>query len=252
MQATILQATLIGILYYFTVANSPWLTGLVSVSVRQPIVTGTIVGIILGEPAQGLIIGATINVAFIGFISPGGAVASEPGIAGIIGTSLAILSGAEPNVAVSLAIPFGLIGTLLWNIRMTGNSIWVHKLDKLAEKGDTSKILRVQLVESQLFTFVITAIPVAIIVFLGGTVANNVINALTGMPLHILSAIGGLLPAVGIALTLRMLSNHKGVLIFFVLGFYLVTYTGISMLVVAVFGGILAWIFTELKFKEEN
>ncbi len=252
MDISIFQAFLIGTLYYITVANSPWLTGLTSVSIRQPIVAGTIVGIILGNPEMGLIIGATINVAFIGFISPGGAVASEPGIAGIVGTSLAIASKADPAVAVSLAIPFGLIGTLLWNIRMTGNSTWVYKLDQLAEQGDTKKMLLVQLVHSQIFTYVITAIPVMLIVYAGGTVAENLIDALTGLPLTILKNIGGILPAIGIALTLRMLSNRRGILLFFVFGYYLSIYSQIPMLVLAIFALVIAWMYSEALFREEE
>ena len=252
MHISIIQSILIGILYYITVANSPWFTGLASVSIRQPLVAGTIVGIILGHPLEGLIIGATINVFFIGFISPGGSVSSEPGIAGIVGTTLAIASGAQPDVAVSLAIPFGLLGTLLWNVRMTGNSLFVHKLDKTAETGDTSKMLRIQLVDSQLFTFAITAIPVAVIVYLGSAAANGILEMLTGTPLECLTAIGGLLPAVGICLTLKMLSNRKGILVFFILGYFISTYTGISMMVLAIFGAILAWIYAECKFGQEE
>lgn len=249
MDVSIIQAILIGTLYYITVANSPWLTGLASVSIRQPIVAGTIVGIILGEPTLGLIIGATINVAFIGFISPGGAVASEPGIAGIVGTTLAIVSGAEPAVAVSLAVPFGLVGTLLWNIRMTGNIAWVHKLDKLAETGDVRKMLFVQLFHSQIFTYVITAIPVMLIVYAGGSVAEETLSLLTGTPLDVLRTIGGVLPAIGIALTLRMLSNRKGIILFFILGYYMMVYANINMLVLAIFGGILAWMYTQCLFN---
>lgn len=252
MQINIIQAILIGFLYYLTVANSPWLTGLTSVSIRQPMVAGTIVGIIMGHPVEGLIIGATINVAFIGFISPGGAVSSEPGIAGIVGTALAIASSSDPNVAVSLAIPFGLLGTLLWNIRMTANSLWVHKLDRIAETGDVKKMLLVQLCQSQIFTYAITGIPVTIIVFLGGAAANDLLAAITGTPLDCLRAIGGLLPAVGIGITLKMLSNRKGILLFFVFGFYLATYTGLSMLMLAIFGVIIAWIYTEGKFGNEG
>lgn len=249
MQVSILQAILIGTLYYITVANSPWLTGLTSVSIRQPIVAGTIVGVILGEPTLGLVIGATINVAFIGFISPGGAVASEPGIAGIVGTTLAIVSGADPDVAVSLAVPFGLVGTLLWNVRMMGNTVWVHKLDALAKTGDVRKMLFVQLFHSQIFTYVITAIPVILIVLAGGAVAEETLKALVGTPLEVLKAIGGILPAIGIALTLRMLSNRKGIILFFILGYYLMVYTEINMLALAIFGGILAWMYTQCLFS---
>lgn len=251
MHISILQAVLIGLLYYITVANSPWFTGLASVSIRQPIVAGTIVGCILGDPVKGLIIGATINTLFLGFISAGGTVASEPGIAGIVGTALTIITGSSPSIAVSLAIPFGLVGTLLWNIRMTGNSFFVHKLDKVAATGDTKKMMLIQLVPAQIACLLLTAVPVALIVYFGGTAMDSILKALTGTPLSILKVMGGILPALGIAMTLRMLSNRKGIMVFFILGFFLEVYSKLPMLVLAIFGFVLAYMYSELKFKKE-
>ena len=75
---------------------------------------------------------------------------------------------------------------------------------------------------------------------------------LSGTPLHILSAIGGLLPAIGIAMLLKMLNTRSGILLFFVMGFFLYTYSGLSMLVIAIFAGIFAWVYSDLKFKEEE
>lgn len=252
MQISIFQAILIGILYYITVANSPWLTGLASVSIRQPIVAGTLVGIILGHPTEGVIIGATINTLYLGFISAGGAVASEPGIAGIVGTSLAIATNSGPDIAVSLAIPFGLVGTLLWNTRMTMNSFFVHRLDTLAKKGDLRGMIYIQLVPAQLATLILTGLPVALIVYFGGDAVENLLSNLVGKPLVMLQAIGGILPALGIALTLRMLSNRKGIMVFFVLGFFAMTYFKLPMLVLAIFACIFAYVYVELKFKETN
>ena len=104
MEINFLQAALIGILYYMTLCSPPWLTGIVHVSIRQPLVSGTIVGLILGDPQNGLIIGATINTVVLGFLNVGGAIPSDPGIAGVVGTSLAIATGATPEVAVTIAL----------------------------------------------------------------------------------------------------------------------------------------------------
>ena len=41
MQISIIQAILIGTLYYLTNNGVPWLTGLGSVSIRQPICAGS-------------------------------------------------------------------------------------------------------------------------------------------------------------------------------------------------------------------
>ena len=56
------------------------------VSIRQPIVCGAITGLILGDVTQGVIIGATINTLYLGFINAGGTLPADAGIGGIVGT----------------------------------------------------------------------------------------------------------------------------------------------------------------------
>ena len=72
MEISIIQAILLGTLYYLTNNGTPPLTGLGSVSIRQPVVCGTITGLILGDVVQGCIIGATINTLYLGFVNAGG------------------------------------------------------------------------------------------------------------------------------------------------------------------------------------
>lgn len=108
-----------------------------------------------------------------------------------------------------------------------------------------------QLWPTQIFACLVTAVPVALLVYLGAPVVQGVIEAMSGTPLHILAVIGSLLPSIGIAMLLKTLNTRSGILLFFVLGFFLMTYSGLSMLVVAVFAGIFAYVYGELKFKEE-
>ena len=51
---------------------------------------------------------------------------------------------------------------------------------------------------------------------------------------------------------MQMLNTRSGILLFFILGFFLETYSGLSMLIVAIFGGIFAWVYSELKFRKEE
>ncbi|MDO4313821.1 MAG: PTS sugar transporter subunit IIC [Eubacteriales bacterium] len=251
MQISIVQAILLGLLYYLTNNGTPWVTGLGSVSIRQPIVCGAITGLILGDVVQGVIIGATINTLYLGFVNAGGTLPADAGIGGIVGTALAISSGATAEAAIAIAVPLGVLGTMIWTLRQTVNIYFVHKMDKYALTGDTKKMAFWQLWPTQIFACLVTAVPVALLVYLGAPVVQGVIEAMSGTPLHILSVIGSLLPSIGIAMLLKMLNTRSGILLFFVLGFFLMTYSGLSMLVVAVFAGILAYVYGELKFKEE-
>jgi PTS system mannose-specific IIC component len=84
MQISFFQAFLIGVVYYLGNIGTPWLSLLGSISVvYKPLVAGTLVGCILGDPVQGCIIGAAINLPYVAFISAGGtAPASAPSSAG--------------------------------------------------------------------------------------------------------------------------------------------------------------------------
>ena len=254
MEINFLQAALIRILYYMTLCSPPWLTGIVHVSIRQPLVSGTIVGLILGDPQNGLIIGATINTVVLGFLNVGGAIPSDPGIAGVVGTSLAIATGATPEVAVTIAVSFGLVGTIVWNLRSTINSVFVHMVDSAAAQGDMKKIYFVQFVLVQIATFCISAVPVFGILYFGTDVATQVLDALKGTPMQILTVIGQILPAMGIAIILRLLSNRPNIIQLFMLGFVLSIYGNVPMIVIAVVAFIIASLYADLKFnraKEE-
>lgn len=250
MTINILQAALIGILYYLTLCSPPWFTGIVHVSIRQPIVSGTIVGIILGDPLQGLIIGATINTVVLGFLNVGGAIPSDPGIAGVVGTALALATNSSPEIAVTIAASFGLVGTIIWNLRSTINSIFVHMVDKAAAEANLKKVYMIEFGLVQIVTLCLSAIPVFCIVYFGADVATEILEALEGTPIRILTVIGQLLPAMGIAIILRLLSNRTGTVAFFMFGFTIAVYLQLPMIAIAVIATVIAFLYSELKYRK--
>ena len=214
MHINVIQAILIGFLYFLCQSGTPWLTAFMGNYVRQPLVNGAIVGLIMGDPVQGLIIGSAINLPFIGVIMVGSTMPTDSALAGIVGTALALASGASPEVAVSMAVPIGLLGNLLWTVHMTKNCIFVHMMDKAAETGDVKRMNFLHVWPPQITTAFLMTIPVALVVYFGADVAKTAIDSLSGMPLHMLEVIGGVLPAVGIGMTLRMLMSKKSVILF--------------------------------------
>ena len=203
MSISVVQAVLIGIVYYLGINGTPWLTLLGSTIIQKPLVSGVLVGFILGDPVQGAIIGAAIQLPFIAYISAGGAPPTDPGLAGTLGTALAMVAGVKPTAAIALAVPIGLLGTIIWVIHMTVDVFFVHMIDKAAEEGNMKKAKFLHIVPPQVFAFIIGCIPVALGCYFGSDVVTNIIHALSGRPLQALEVIGGLLPAIGIAMNLR-------------------------------------------------
>ncbi|MGX8709253.1 PTS sugar transporter subunit IIC [Clostridium sp. KNHs216] len=246
MHITLLQAFLIGVVYYLGTVGTPWLTLLGSISfMYKPLVAGTIVGFIMGDPVQGCIIGAAINLPYIAFISAGGTVPVDPGLAGSLGTALALAANVQPAVATTVAIPLGLLGTLIWVLHMTVDVFFVHMADKAAAESDLKKICFLHIVPPQIFMFLICVVPVTLGAYFGVSYISPMIKALTGTPLHVLQVIGQILPAIGIAMNLRAISR-PGTLLFFILGFILKTYTSLNVITIAIMAGIVAYFYTKL------
>ncbi len=251
MEINIIQAFLIGFLYFLCQSGTPWLgSAFIANYCRQPVVNGFIVGLILGHPVEGLIIGSAINLPFIGVILVGGTMPTDAALAGIVGTAFALASNASAAVAVAMAVPIGLLGNILLTTHMTKNSIFVHMMDQAAEEGNVKKMNSLNVWWPQITTMLLMTIPVMLVVYFGSDAAASVIQSLSGKPLQIITVIGGVLPAVGIALTLRMLLNKKATFLFYLLGLLMVSYFKLPMITIALFGIIIAYFYTELLMKK--
>ena len=66
-------------------------------SLYQPIVTGMVIGLILGDVQTGLIVGGTYQLMTIGNMPIGGAQPPNAVVGGIMAATLAIFSGSGPE-----------------------------------------------------------------------------------------------------------------------------------------------------------
>ena len=251
MHISVVQAVLIGLVYYLGINGTPWCTLLGSTILQKPLVSGLIVGIILGDPVQGAIIGAAIQLPFIAYISAGGAPPTDPGLAGTLGTALAMAAGVKPEAAIAMAVPIGLLGTIIWVLHMTIDVAFVHMIDLAAEEGNMKKAVFLHIVPPQIAALLIGAVPVALGCYFGSGVVTNIINMLEGRPLDTLQVIGGILPAIGIAMNLRAISK-PGILLWYILGFIAAVYLNLETMPIAIIAGIVAYIYTDLIAKTED
>lgn len=204
-----------------------------------PLINGTITGIVLGDPMAGLLAGATINLAYIGWISAGGTMPSNIGIAGVYGTAITIMAKADPELAITLAVPIGLLGVLLWQLQMTVNAFWVHRLDANAEKGELNKVWINAALGPQLTALVINGWPAFVLIFLGGDFFVSMMERIPESLVNALTVVGGLLPALGVAMLLTFLGKRY-LIPYFVIGFFLALYLQLDLMAIAVFGACMA------------
>ena len=195
-------------------------------SLYQPIVTGAVIGAILGDLNTGLIVGGTYQLMTIGNMPVGGAQPPNAVIGGIMAAVFAISTGLEPAAAVGLAVPFALIGQYMVTLLFTAMSPMMSAADKMAEKADTKGIVRLNYIAMGILGLLFAV--VCTIGLIGGAALGDTLQAVSdkfGWFMTGLSAAGGMMRYVGFAILLRiMLSNDLWGLYF--AGFALATIIG--------------------------
>ena len=123
------QALLIGLVYWVG-TNRIWYA--TTTVIRQPLVMAVPLGLIMGDPVTAMVIGATLQLIYLGAIAPGGNIPADEAFAACVAIPIAIKTGISAEVAVSLAVPVGLLGVLLDTVRRTYASAFVRLADKAA------------------------------------------------------------------------------------------------------------------------
>ncbi len=115
-------------------------------SLYQPIVTGPIIGAILGDVQTGLVVGGTYQLMTIGNMPIGGAQPPNAVIGGIMAAVFACTLDMDPNVAVATAIPFALLGQYGVTLFFTLRAPMMESFRAAAVKADTKAITKLTVV----------------------------------------------------------------------------------------------------------
>lgn len=223
-----------------------------SSALLQPVTIAVFVGLITGEMAQSMMIGAGLQLVYLGVTStPGGNVPSDPALAGCIAIPLGVAAGMNTETAIALAIPFGVLGVFVDQLRRTTNAFWVHMADSYAEKADTKGIMRAAFLYPSIAGFIIRFPIVFIIDYSGVSVAQKLIEILPTWLSHSFEIMGGILPALGFAITLTVIGK-KNLIPFFLIGFFAVMYLNLGTMAVAIFATCAALLMGLFKMKEEE
>ena len=195
-------------------------------SLYQPIVTGAVIGLILGDIQTGLVVGGTYQLMTIGNMPVGGAQPPNAVVGGVMATIFAIASNLSVEAAVGLAVPFALIGQYMVTMLFTMMSPMMAKADKMAENADGKGIAKLNYTAMGILGFLFAI--VCTIGLVGGAAAGKSLTAffdkvpwlMTG-----LSAAGGMMRFVGFATLLRIMLAGEYWGIYFA-GFALATIVG--------------------------
>ncbi|GFK22378.1 hypothetical protein WJ7_18410 [Tetragenococcus halophilus] len=159
------------------------------------------------------------------------------------GIGLALATTKDPAVAVTLAILIGqTFGLIFYNTRMALYSFWNRRAQTAAEINDDRGIVMNHLVLPQITTFLVRAIPVSLAIYFGRGLVDWLLSSVPQTITDIISVLGGVLPALGIAMLMNIVIKEKIQLIFFFVGFVLIAFADLSMIAVVFLAALVAYI----------
>lgn len=219
--------------------------------ISRPLITGPVIGLILGDLHTGLIVGGTVELMFLAVIFVGTAVPPNHTIAATLATALAVSAGGNVEIAIAAALPVALIGQMIDTLQNTVINVWyLHRVDGAVARNDMRAVIRNNLIFPLLTNIFLWGLPVFIAVYFGTQAVLDLMAIVPDKIIKGLAVAGKLIGAVGFALLLKTI-KAKHLWPMFLIGFILSSYFKLNLIGISVLA--FALIILQLhKMKQED
>lgn len=208
------------------------------------VLTPLVVGAITGNWTEAITISGTFTLMGLGAVSIGGSSVPNYGLAGLIGSYIAIRSGTGLNTAIAIGIPVGLLAIQLDILVKTLMNFVASHAEHLVDEGKFKEMNRFLYFGPVLYGLEI-AVPVGIVAFLGSAVVKSILDFFPKWFMNGLSIAGAMLPVVGIGILLHYMPI-KRYMNYLALGFVAAAYLQLPVLAISIIGAAFAFkVFTD-------
>ncbi|KAF1301054.1 PTS sugar transporter subunit IIC [Enterococcus saccharolyticus] len=243
-----IQSLLLGLIGVICILDSRLLGRL---NLERPLIVSTLVGLVLGDLQTGLMVGASLELMALGIVNIGAAAPPDMNMASIIATSFAILSNANAETALTIAIPISVLGQMLGILMRTILSNLSHRADTLIEEGKYGGARNIHIVYGSVLYSLMYFIPIFLAIYFGTDLVKQLVDMIPVWITDGLTVASKILPAFGFALLLNTMLTNR-LIPFLLLGFFITAYSGLSIIGVAAFACILAFVMSEIKFRGDG
>ncbi|MGM0216428.1 PTS mannose/fructose/sorbose/N-acetylgalactosamine transporter subunit IIC [Enterococcus sp. AZ109] len=208
---------------------------------RRPLLIGPLIGIILGDVTQGLIISGTLELMWMGLGNMAGYQTPDMIIGTAVGVVFGITTGKGAATGVAFAVPVALLVQQIFPFYMAFRQFYTPLARKLTKDGNFKGINKL-IALAMVIQFFYRAIPTFLILYFGDGIINTLLDSVPENVMNGLSVASQLLPAVGLAILMQLLIK-KGIWLFILLGFVLTAYLELPIMAVTIIGIIFGFIY---------
>ena len=214
----------------------------------KPLIGGLIVGLLYGDVHQGLIIGCALQIGYLSYMVVAGGHSADQGFISYPIIAIALISHLDTGAAMAIgATVAALVASYYSNTLKALNVFPSNALKKAIHEGNYKKIQFDYCIWPSFNIFILRFVPSFILVWWGAGIVESVVSAMPAFLLHGLSKFGSFMPAVGIALLMKVTIKETWNIAFMLLGFTLYAYLGMNMLGACVIAGCAAIFYYLLK-----
>lgn len=250
---SLIQALLIALFGYLGSIYGTFLFGTVGGwnMIGRPIVAGALIGLIMGDVKNGIIIGAAIQALYVGLVTPGMSVPGDVNFASYIGIPLALASNASAEYAVAISVPLSLLGVAAIYSVATFNAVFVHKQEKWIAEGKLKLATRIPMY-SNISQFVVRFVPIFIACYFGADYVPKLIALIPEELGNVFQVLGGILPAVGFGLLIKYTLKQNRELLYVLVGFIMIAVLKMPIVAVTILAVFIAFLDYQITSRSKN
>ncbi|WP_297036327.1 PTS sugar transporter subunit IIC [uncultured Enorma sp.] len=224
----IIQAILVFLAILFCKSDQYLLPNMM---MERPIFTGFLVGLVLGDVTTGILIGAQLELVFLGVVFVGNATSAEPTTGTGIAVAFSVLYGLSMDAAIALGITLSYVCLAFQAVEPAIAEVYQTITDRFIEQ-DKQRSFEITAVLLTLLEVSISPFIAFLAVAFGGDLVQSLMDNMPAFVMTGISAAGAMLPAVGIAVLASMLWDTK-MSIYFLFGFFVMKYMGLEIIFLA-------------------
>lgn len=217
---------------------------------HQPILACSLIGIVTGHAAAGIMLGGTLQLIALGWANVGAAIAPDAALASVASAILMVQSNQFDmqhitGVIIPAAILLATAGLVLTTLGRLLAVVFVHGADNAAAKGSYAGV-EAWHIAALIMQGLRIAIPAGLLLVIPQKAIMDALQAIPPVISGGLAVGGGMVVVVGYGMVINLMAT-KEIWPFFFLGFALAPISQLTLIALGIIGVVIALIYLQLE-----